>query len=161
MLGMREHCPVWMLLLNLIKVCTMTSNKVLYINDVTQLRGSHFCDSTFDDQSETGNWLWQREGCVGICLYLGYVIISRGRLVQWETVSLPIQRSGFSSRLRQMILLSRWQKNARHRFIELLFSGTAKAPSTGKTEKRSLHSLSVWRRKRSLQKLALWKKRGL
>ena len=36
---------------------------------------------------------------------------SRGRLVQWENVRLPIQRSKFASRLRQLIFLSRpWQK---------------------------------------------------
>ena len=32
-------------------------------------------------------------------------------------------------------------KNGRHRFIELLFSKKAKAPSSGEKEKRSLHSL--------------------
>ena len=47
--------------------------------------------------------------------------ISRGWLVQWKNVRLSIQRSGFASRLRQMVFLSRrGRKNARLRSIELL-----------------------------------------
>ena len=42
---------------------------------------------------------------------------SRGRLVQWKTVRLQIQRSGFFSRLRQMILLY-------HRVLYTIFYGT-------------------------------------
>ena len=49
-------------------------------------------------------------------------LFSRGRLVQWESVSLLIQGSGFASRLRQMILLSHHltQFYVRPRFIETL-----------------------------------------
>ena len=36
-----------------------------------------------------------------------YYLKCRGRLVQWKTVRLQIQRSGFASRLRQTIFLSR------------------------------------------------------
>ena len=35
------------------------------------------------------------------------LIFSRGRLVRWKTLRLQIQRSGFASRLRQTIFLSR------------------------------------------------------
>ena len=34
------------------------------------------------------------------------ILASWGRLVQWENVRLPMQRSRFASHLRQMILLS-------------------------------------------------------
>ena len=47
----------------------------------------------------------------------------RGRLVQWETVRLQIQRSEFDSRRNRWMFLSRpWQKNARCRFIRILFT---------------------------------------
>ena len=71
-------------------------------------------------------------------------LICRGRLVQWETVRLPIQRSGFASRLRQMILLSRREKS--HYMLDPDLSNfssakKAQAPSTG--SKSGLYTLCL------------------
>ena len=81
---------------------------------------------------------------------------SRGRLVQWKTVRLPIQRSGFASRLRQMILLSRVFKST-HIYRTAIYrnSSAAKSESAISGTKQSLH-LSLYEKERTY-KLVLWR----
>ena len=93
--------------------------------------------------STSGTILYSNENNVAMVVYchvymqtiLHILKSSRGRLVQWEIVRLPIQRSGFNSRRnRWLFFLAVEFKYAGPRTFRITFQQNRSTPSTGHTK---------------------------